>query len=198
MNGCVVLVTVCVVLVTVCVVLVTVCVVLVTGCVVLVTVCVVLVTVCVVLVTGCKTIIVKIRDVASAVSVSVYINSWYQRAYPIGLIHGAHVVLTNLQQKMSAKNSVVYFLTSGTSSVVVKDMNQPPHFESKEDWGPPCNLLLAVPGKRLLWGTVEMDRLLKVSVQFRCEYCSHPFIRGRCSYAGCWGHPKGEMAAVCT
>nr|CAD7435525.1 unnamed protein product [Timema monikensis] len=146
---------------------------------------------------GGKSIIVKIRDIASAVSLSVYINSWYQRAYPIGLILGAHVAFTNLQQKMSVKNSV-YFVTTGLSSVVVKDMNQPPHFESKEDWGASCNLLLAVPSKKLLWGTVEMDQLLKVSVQFRCEYCSHLFIRGRCSYVGCWSHSKGEIAAVCT
>nr|CAD7456647.1 unnamed protein product [Timema tahoe] len=146
---------------------------------------------------GRKSIVVKIRDIASAVSVCVYINRWYQRAYPIGLILGAHVALTNLQQKMSDKTSV-YFLTSGISSVVVKDMNQPPHFESKEDWGAPCNLLMAVPSKKLLWGTVEMDQLLKVSIQFKCEYCSQPFIRGKCSYVGCWARSMGEITAVCT
>ncbi|XP_063225581.1 uncharacterized protein LOC134532724 isoform X2 [Bacillus rossius redtenbacheri] len=144
----------------------------------------------------CKTTVLRLEEVGGGPKTNVYLPRWDRSRYPLGLLPGCCVRLTMMEKRLTAEGA--YFSSSPLTTVEVLAVGQPWDVAPDEDWGGSCLLLHVPPGRQLVWGTVVLSRLLKVSLKAVCKTCGCLLRGDACGFVGCHDKTAALPSALLT
>lgn len=76
-------------------------------------------------ISGMKNIVLKLRDNSgSGDAVTLYLSQWKWRAYPFGLVPGAHICAMFVAKYKSCDNVYTYFRATALTSIEVLSVPQ--------------------------------------------------------------------------